>query len=366
MMDKASSQQVSTRRKSCVACVKAKRRCDLKKSCCTRCSTRGLVCNYPRPSLGEVEVFDAPSSNLSFNYPFPSYTNIPASTPTPIYLHFDDITHPALTPTRNVSVSKDRLDCCVQHFKAFLTKIVQSGQTPFINPQLYNDTLPPSLEDVYCVCAAYLSKTTANENLIFQILSSKLSELVSKYQYCSFEDELASVQALIIYQIIRLFDGDIRQRGIAETQFQVLDIWAMHLRQRSEFELHPAIQSSPYRKWLFIESVRRTSLMAAFLKAIYYTVKDGFCDQVPAMARLPLTVQGELWEAKSESEWMGATRGSQPDLLTYHEFVEVWDGGPLGKDVEDFQKVLLIACIGEEGLQTRFLESLTSDVGWTS
>jgi hypothetical protein len=222
------------------------------------------------------------------------------------------------------------------------------------------------LEDVYCVCAVYLAKTATNENLIFQIMSSKLSVLVSKYHHCSFEDELASVQALIIYQIIRLFDGDIRQRGVAEAQFQVLDMWAMHLRQRSEFELHPSIQSSPYRKWLFVESVRRTVLMAVFLKAIYYAVKDGFCSQVPDMAGLPLAVQGELWEIKSEGEWMQATRGSQPDLLTYHEFVEVWDGGPLGKDVEGFQKLLLLACIGEEGLQTRFLESLTSDVGWTS
>jgi len=205
-----------------------------------------------------------------------------------------------------------------------------------------------------------------NENLIFQIMSRKLGELVSKYQYCSFEDELASVQALILYQIVRLFDGDIRQRSIAESQFPVLDMWAIHLRQRSEFELHPSIQSSTYRKWLFLESVRRTVLMAVFLKSIYHAVKDGFCSQVPDMAGLPITVKGELWESKSEGEWMQATRGRQPDLLTYHEFVEIWDGGPLGKDVEDFQKMLLLACIGEEGLQTRFLESLTSDVGWTS
>jgi hypothetical protein len=90
--------------------------------------------------------------------------------------------------------------------------------------------------------------------------------------------------------------------------------------------------------------------MSIFLKAIYYAIKDGFCDKVPEMAGLPLTVKGELWEAKSEGEWMQATRGTQPDVLTYHEFVEVWDGGRVGNDVENFQKMLLVACIGEEGL----------------
>ncbi|KAJ8100815.1 hypothetical protein POJ06DRAFT_210532 [Lipomyces tetrasporus] len=356
MMEKSSSQQMSTRRKSCVACVKAKRRCDLQKPYCTRCSTRGLLCNYPRTNPGGIE--NLQSFDLAFEYP--PYTNIPTIT-----YQFDDLLNPALIPSKNIYLSKERLDSCVQYFKNYLTNIVQYGRTPFINPHLYNDALPPCLQDVYCICAAYLSKTATNETLIFRILSSKFDELVSKRQYCSFEDELASVQALNMYQIIRLFDGDIRQRGIAEAQFQVLDAWAIHLRQRGELELPPSIQSSPYREWLFIESVRRTVLMSIFLRAIYYAIKNGFCDNVADMAGLPLTVRGELWEAKSEGEWMQATRGGQPDVLTYHEFVDVWDGGSAGGDVENFQKMLLVGCIGEEGLRTRFLESLTRGVGWT-
>lgn len=105
--------------------------------------------------------------------------------------------------------------------------------------------------------------------------------------------------------------------------------------------------------------------MSIFLRAIYSCIKEGFCDKVPEMAGLPLTVRGDLWEIKSEGEWIQATRGSQPDVLPYHEFVDRWDGGPVGGDVEGFQKMLLVACIGEEGLQTRFLESLTKGVGWT-
>lgn len=296
--------------------------------------------------------------DLAFGYP--TYTNIP----TPVY-QFDGLLNPALVPPRDVYLSKETLDSCVQYFRNYITNIVQYGRTPFINPHLYNDSLPPCLQDVYCICAAYLGKSATNETLIFHILSSKFNELVSKRQYYSFEDELASVQAFIIYQIIRLFDGDIRQRGIAEAQFQVLDAWVVQMRQRSEFELPPSIQSSPYRKWLSIESVRRTIIMSIFLQGVYYAIKNGFCNRVPQMAGLPLTVRGELWEAKSEAEWMEATRGNQPDVLTYHDFVDVWDGGPVGSDVETFQKMLLVGCIGEEGLQTRFLESLTGGVGWT-
>ena len=306
----------------------------------------------------EIETPQHGFFDMAFEYLYPPYSNI--TDPIPNY-QFDDLIDPSLIPSKNVYLKKEKLDYCVQYFKNYLTDFVQHGQTPFINQHVYNDDLPPSLQDAYCGCASYLAKTAANERLIFGIISSKLAELVSKRQYCSIEDELASVQALIMYQIIRLFDGDIRQRGIAEAQFQILDSWAMSLRQRGEFEIPLSNQSSPYRDWLFIESVRRTVLMSIFLKGIYYAIKNGFCDQVPAMQGLPLTVKGELWEAKSESDWMLATHGSQPDVITYHDFVLIWDGG----DVEGFQKMLLVACIGEEGLQTRFLESLTKGVGWS-
>lgn len=315
-------------------------------------------------AAGGVEINPQPEFfDLAFEYPYPPYNNNIAD-PIPIY-QFDDLIVPSLIPSKNIYLNKEKLDFCVQYFKNYLTDFVKHGQTPFINQHLYNDNLPPCLQDAYCVCASYLSKNLANERLIFGILSCKLSELVSTRQYCSFEDELASVQALIIYQFIRLFDGDIRQRGIAEAQFQVLDAWATRLRQRGEFETPLSNQSSPYRNWLLIESVRRTVLMSVFLQGIYRAIKEGFCNHVPAMQGLPLTVKGELWDTKSESDWMQATRGSQPDVLTYHEFVVMWDGGSVGGDIEGFQKMLLVACIGEDGIQTRFLESLTKGVGWS-
>lgn len=303
------------------------------------------------------------SSDLIIASSTPPSLNMTATFP---WYQFDDFLGPDLFPPRNVCVSKDRLDSCVQNFKNYLADMVQHGRTPFISPQVYDNGLPPSLQDAYCICATYLSRTASNETLIFQIMSSKFDNLVSKRQqcYCSFEDELASVQAFIIYQVIRLFDGDIRQRGIAEANFQLLNTWVTQLRRRSQMEPTPSMQSSPYRNWLFVESVRRTAIMSLFLRAIYYCIKNGFCDVVPDMEGLPLTVRGELWEVKSEGEWIMATRGIQPDVLTYREFVEVWDGGS-GGDVENFQKLLLLGCIGEEGLQSRFLESLTRAVGWT-
>ena len=46
----------STRKKSCQACVKAKRRCDLGYPICKRCLTKGLHCKYPNASVRHEEV----------------------------------------------------------------------------------------------------------------------------------------------------------------------------------------------------------------------------------------------------------------------------------------------------------------------
>ncbi|KAI1111660.1 hypothetical protein F5Y14DRAFT_424382 [Nemania sp. NC0429] len=42
------------RRKSCAACIKAKRRCDLRQPSCLRCWQRKIDCSYPTPSGGGV------------------------------------------------------------------------------------------------------------------------------------------------------------------------------------------------------------------------------------------------------------------------------------------------------------------------
>lgn len=54
------------RRKSCLACVKAKRRCDQKQPICTRCSQRKIVCQYSsRPARSRVAPTSPSPSTLT-------------------------------------------------------------------------------------------------------------------------------------------------------------------------------------------------------------------------------------------------------------------------------------------------------------
>lgn len=62
------------RRKSCAACTRAKRRCDLASPSCQRCTGRGLQCHYPQRRG-------------------PADLSVPAPTPTP---SFEDAREPAV------------------------------------------------------------------------------------------------------------------------------------------------------------------------------------------------------------------------------------------------------------------------------
>ena len=158
------------------------------------------------------------------------------------------------------------------------------------------------------------------------------------------EDTLVGVQALVIYQIIRLFDGDIRQRANAERQFPLLDAWTCRLRSLANNLMsdNSVAHWSLYQRWIFIESARRTVMMSVMVQAIYTVVKEGVCSLVPFLATLPISVNGALWNM-SEEEWWQSTLGLGSDLLPYREFVDEWSSGT-AIQTDAFETILLVAC----------------------
>jgi len=97
------------------------------------------------------------------------------------------------------------------------------GQTPFLHRHLYSEHRSQVIQDVLSACALYCGKNVANETLVYQDISRKAWDLAGKQILLQSPlNMLAYTQALLLYQIIRLFDGDIRQRADAESHELVL------------------------------------------------------------------------------------------------------------------------------------------------
>jgi hypothetical protein len=253
---------------------------------------------------------------------------------------FDSFQFPELTV-----VPQEQVEFCIGQFKACILQLVQQNQLPFIHLSTYQQSPPNLYQDLLGVSAMYCQKSPQNQAIIFSMLDHKISSVVSSTNSSSWltEDYLVRVQALIVYQIIRLFDGDIRLRANAERHFATLEAWTKHLLATGS-KLHSDSSSNGYsfERWVLDESVRRTVLMSVMLKAMYSLIKDGFCDSVPLMATLPVSVNGALWNMSKE-EWYHASLSSESNLLTYQDFINAWgDGASLYTDV--YETILLVAC----------------------
>jgi hypothetical protein len=222
--------------------------------------------------------------------------------------------------------------------------LVQQSQNPFIHLSSYQDTLPTPYQDLLSICALHCQKTAQNKAIAFKILDDKVNSLLTraKTSFCSVEDRLLHVQALLLYQFMRLFDGDIRQRANAERDFEHLEAWTIELHQTYAACGNKLSWESPYRQWVLFESIRRTIMMSVVLQSAYSAIRDGFCYLVPFLSSLPMSTNAGLWKASEYNWWQTANQPSST-ILTYGEYVEEWNRGKV-LEVDAYEKMLLVAC----------------------
>ncbi|KAK2013932.1 hypothetical protein LZ32DRAFT_211266 [Colletotrichum eremochloae] len=345
----SSSPVISTRRRACTACQQAKRRCDQRLPRCGRCTQKGFEdCNYPS--------LEAAVAAADFNF-FTDVLNGSASTPAdslhnilPVPVVPETETSWSLfygnaavagvptpshtvmgTPPISESISRDAVLYCNDQFRCLPRRWVsQNGVAPFIHPALYlpttngADGLPPVLQDCFCACAAYAAKNEENSALVLGVVEAKATALlyVPEQATWTLPQQVAALQALVMYQIMRWFDGDIRQRVLADSAEPILAAWTSALQSRvgAAVFVEEAIPSSTipeaaahvpsqqhdmspdnsrsntpaggggsggggrltkeelkaaWRRWLMAESIRRVLAMAHLVRVIYAAAKQG-------------------------------------------------------------------------------------------
>lgn len=198
----------------------------------------------------------------------------------------------------------ERVRFISRQFQAHPAMFLKNGQTPFIHRPPNNQPHPAVLQDALSSCALYSCKTQDNERMVFGNLSRKVKELVYRRRSEPTASELlASVQALLLYQIIRLFDGDIRLRAEAEMTETTLIQWAEKLNEQTEqlplrYEDSTSVATNwetSWKDWVFKESCRRTILCAYMLQGTYSFLKFGYDSVANKVNTLSFTAQEALW-----------------------------------------------------------------------
>lgn len=346
-----------TRHKSCVACIQTKRKCDRTQPKCQRCITTGSACQYigrnrARPQQTadqsitrtsadwQLQTFEvdhvssatllAPITNeVSFDI-LQQPLNLPLNDSLPLIPNIGDlVTHsqpPFIDPDSKLYA---RVEYCAARLSLIPKLFATTGQTMFIHRQTFQALPSPVLQQAMSACALYSMKTPSTKPLVHQVIHQNVQHLLATTDLTSATNPelLAALQALLLYQLMRLFDGDIRLRAYAEADESTTILWASELRTRAcalSMPLHPvstfSSDSHVWQFWLFSESIRRTVVTTFLLQGVYNYLKTG--TDRPTVVGVYFTVQEWLWSAQSEAGWTRA----KTQRLELQVLVSEWDG----------------------------------------
>ncbi|KAK9240828.1 hypothetical protein V1525DRAFT_139907 [Lipomyces kononenkoae] len=412
------------RQKACIACANAKRRCDMQLPACQRCLDRDINCTYGKPKrrrraplasnspvedLLALQTYASPgvlesgsdfgnwmameTFHVDDSLPDLTIPYIPASS-TPaidisnkeIQLESDniprisrpwflkdetwDMKHSYPEPSAcNASVDPEPFIRTVREMLQFWVK---NGYNSFIHRRLYQKGLPTCLQDAFTTFATYNGRTPAVNLTILQIAEERTSALASQSLSNDSSAQgilanLARVHALFIYEIIRLFDGSVRHRALAERQLPMLKQWVMQMweavkgyRGEEHARSHHALQWTRnetdraydaslemWRSWILTESARRTHLVVSCTINMYQIMKDGWDE---CAGGVMFTARRGLWEAGSAGKWLELCC-AKPPLLVPSLQPQPLIAQYAADEIDEFATILWTFVVGADKIQ---------------
>ncbi|PKK52034.1 hypothetical protein CI102_2180 [Trichoderma harzianum] len=396
--------------RACKSCAKSKRKCDKQMLFCQRCKDAGIDCVYPPPrqssyvllndchlsneaaglpkssagirEIGDVNTATQSSAvDLSVDLSIHSHQRFSAHSPSDWFLSPETWKiepYPIhINPNMNL-FSSSMLKRYVSVIQHWLKSWVMSGSNPFIHPQLYRTRFPTCVQVAYTTLSAYINRTETNSEIILRIIESQANELVSNTDISVNDvlesldplEHLARAHALMVYQIICLFDGDIRSRHLAEGRANILVRWVTQMVECASSSLYllsltldpldlvettsPVNPSSVtggtehlWHTWILAESIRRTWLTATGLQALYLTLQQGwaFCP-----GGMMFTTRRGVWEAKTAFAWERLCLETDIGFIQRFETEKLFtEASPL--EIDEFGKMILESTYGTERME---------------
>lgn len=244
----------STRRKSCAACIRGKRRCNRDYPKCSRCAKLRLDCDYslvqqpegePSVRAGSVsnpgiaaidDLFDFDPTSIQWtgslvdledlpdavlNLPEAQAKDLFPSLPNGMNAYKDAPSRPLLiersyrVPIERASIEnlpsliELRLQYGLNIVKSAPEMIVERGETPWIHAKLYASDTPRVIQDAVSACALYLARNNTNESIVWNNIYTRLEDFMSSSPPSDVRDQLARVHALLLYLIMLAHDGGV-------------------------------------------------------------------------------------------------------------------------------------------------------------
>jgi hypothetical protein len=393
------------RQKSCSLCAKGKRKCDLDSPSCGRCRKQHLACVYPEPleqpntvatdppsfdlegfgiqnisvSLGDIETTTLPldfSSSTSRPTDFDldvGITSLEAFNNV-LYSSSNEEEQSALERSRHglekafsvaqiAPAAKSRTRWSIEQLKLVPKTMIEENGTPWQHAMLYQEYMPQSLQDSYAACALYLAKNSTNEDFVNRFIKERSTTLIASVMPIQPTEILARAHALVLYQSMLVFGGDMSLYSQAEQLLPHMDgvcqaLLGLSSQQAESTDLVPLYPSASARAswaaYIFRESLRRTVLAVSQITTLCSLLRGQLtpCSHDVAIGNR-LTISAHLWNAKTAFDFALAWNSRKHFTVIELDFTEVLrDAMP--DDIDIFGKMMMISLKGEDDIKGWF------------
>ncbi|KAK6072186.1 hypothetical protein SCUP515_07518 [Seiridium cupressi] len=396
---------VTSRQKSCNACVRSKRRCDKRSPICNQCTKKKCPCIYggrasrqATSADGYPMEMDAHADNGpihlpslgqdglrldSAEFPFPLD---PEQTLENSRFHID----PMLDSLLHAMPENDLLDSFWQNkpwqlydpntqvafgLKAMTSLVPQFARescTPFLHRHLYKDNMPHWILQAFSMSVLYTHNNDSNRGMVLRALHDNVKSLHESASGSALkpQEKLARVHALMLYQLMRMFDGDITLGSQADNDTGILDSWLAELSRirdnlDSESEIDEAeLRNQPpesWERWIFAESVRKTYIFGQAVIFFWDLLKGrANSEQLGVWATIHRwTLSSHLWNATDSYGFFEAWK-SKPFFIISGFALEHFFNSGRDTDVDDFARIILTMYFGVSEMKTFAAKSVGS------
>ncbi|KAH4207436.1 hypothetical protein HBI49_098990 [Parastagonospora nodorum] len=394
------------RQKSCSECAKGKRKCDLGNPSCRRCVKQRLTCSYPQPrgqvvqstSISDESAYgrneygvpsvpidaDVEHASAPVDFDLPTDTDIAEfdfgtavasleslsdmlyTSPNDQSLALNRVVHHQ-TQTFSVSClspfAKSRVEWPIEQLKLAPRAMVEQNGTPWQHAMLYQEHMPQVLQDACAACALYIAKNTINNDFIASFIKRHVEAIISSPIPEQPIDLLARAHALMLYQSMLVFGGDISLYSQAESSLSCMNEVAYALHSLTDYQEDPtgsiplypsAVARASWTAYIFRESLRRTVLALFHFVTMCQLMRGQLksCNEDRALG-YKMTISAQLWSAKSAFDYAVTWNNQRHFIVKELDFSGVLrDAMP--EDIDTLGKMMMICLKGEDDIRGWF------------
>ncbi|CAI0650104.1 unnamed protein product [Colletotrichum noveboracense] len=252
-----------------------------------------------------------------------------------------------------------RIQYALDVIKKVPSSMVSENQTPWSHPHLYRACMPREMQDAQACCALYAAKNQYNAAMILRTIQARAHEVLAAPPPKGRLEALARLHAILLYQIIRIFDGDIPMRASAQQSLTALEPAMLALLpfvkwESSQPTTGPAEDQSfcPtkefWQEWIWQESARRTIFFTCFFLITHQMLigrepPNGCSDRY--IFCQSWTMSAHLWGAPNVVDFAIAWREKKHFVINQQSFNEALRDAS-ADDVDLFGRMLMVGALG--------------------